>query len=161
MDFKAAARYLYSLVRRAVGGGGMSLEQATELAKKAHQEAHYLFTDPVGHKPGDYPGHYSGALSDSFTTLVYKQNQRWKMEMGFDQNKFLSGQVLKGKGAAEYPDGFDYATTGSKSLQVRGYRGPSDAMADVGYNPEGEESEWFIQREGVAVMFQGGTRGAE
>jgi len=160
MNFRAAAQFIYNLITGSGGSGSMSEAEATKLAREAHVNAHYLFTDPQGHLPGDYPGHYSGALSDSFTTLLFKENQRWKVRMGFDQAKFFAGQHLRGKGATEYANGFDYATTGDKSLKTRGYKGPADALRDVGYSPvAGSESEWFVQTQGVMVQFQGGAGG--
>lgn len=151
MDFRAAALYIYKLLVGS-GSGTMSEDEATKLAREAHVNAHYLFTDPQGHQPGDYPGHYSGALSDSFTTLVFKENQRWKIRMGFDQDKFFAGQAnRKGKHRP-----FDYGTV----LKDREYLGPSDALRDVGYDPiAGSESEWFVQTQGVPIQFQGGAGG--
>lgn len=151
MDFLAAARYIYKLLVGS-GSGGMSEAEATKLAREAHVNAHYLFTDPQGHQPGEYPGHFSGALSDSFTTLLFKENQRWKIRMGFDQAKFFAGQA--GRSGKMRP--LDYASV----LKERGYLGPADALRDVGYDPvAGSESEWFVQTQGVPVQFQGGVGG--
>lgn len=149
MNFLAAAKYLIRMVTGGSGSGTMSQAEAVKLAREAHVNAQYLFTEPSGQKPGNYPGHLSGALSDSFTTLVFKENQRWKMRMGFDQSKFFAGQVHKRTPV-------DYASI----LQERGYLGPGSALADVGYDPiPGTESEWFVQTKGVPIYFQGGVGG--